>query len=86
MQLFQHAVDLDYILTCASMYWLIGTIGSSIRYYHGEARATKPTASTTAPTGVAISSGSSGSRRSRPDSRSCRWRSRPAPAGRLPHP
>ena len=42
-QLFQHGVDRDYILTSASIYWLTGTIGSSIRYYHAEARATKPT-------------------------------------------
>jgi hypothetical protein len=54
MQLFQHAVDRDYILTCASMYWLTGTIASSMRYYHAEARAPEPTEPTTAPTGVAM--------------------------------
>jgi hypothetical protein len=54
-QLFQHAGDRDYILTCASMYWLTGTIGSSMRYYHAHARAQKPTEPTTAPTGVAMS-------------------------------
>jgi hypothetical protein len=37
------------------MYWLTGTIGSSIRYYHAEAHATdRPTEPTTSPTGVAI--------------------------------
>jgi hypothetical protein len=54
-QLFQHAGDRDYILTCASMYWLTGTIGSSMRYYHAHARAQKPTEPTTAPTGAAMS-------------------------------
>jgi hypothetical protein len=53
-QLFQHFVDRDYILSCASMYWLTGTIGSSMRYYHAQARAQKPTEPTTAPTGVAM--------------------------------
>jgi epoxide hydrolase len=53
-QLFQQAVDRDYIVTSAAIYWLTGTIGSSIRYYHAEARADKPAAPTTTPTGVAI--------------------------------
>ena len=53
-QLFQHAVDRDYIITCAAMYWLTGTVGSSLRYYHAEARAEKPTEPTMTPTGVAI--------------------------------
>ena len=53
-QLFQQAVDRDYILTNAAMYWLTGTVGSSIRYYHAEARAQKPGEPTTTPTGVAI--------------------------------
>jgi pimeloyl-ACP methyl ester carboxylesterase len=53
-QLFQRAVDRDYILTNAAIYWLTGTIGSSMRYYHAEARAQRPTEPTTTPTGVAI--------------------------------
>jgi pimeloyl-ACP methyl ester carboxylesterase len=54
-QLFQRSVDPDYIITCAAIYWLTGTIGSSMRYYHAEARASdKPTEPTTSPTGVAI--------------------------------
>jgi epoxide hydrolase len=53
-QLFQRTVDRDYIITSAATYWLTGTVGSSIRYYHAEARAQKPTEPTTAPTGVAI--------------------------------
>jgi pimeloyl-ACP methyl ester carboxylesterase len=53
-QLFQRVVDRDYIITSAAMYWLTGTVGSSMRYYHAEARAQKPTEPTTAPTGVAI--------------------------------
>jgi epoxide hydrolase len=54
-QLFQRWVDRDYIATCAATYWLTGTIGSSMRYYHAEARATdRPTEPTTSPTGVAI--------------------------------
>ena len=36
-QLFQHWVDRDYILSNAAIYWLTGTIGSSMRYYHAEA-------------------------------------------------
>jgi epoxide hydrolase len=54
-QLFRRWVDPDYIVTCAAIYLLTGTIGSSMRYYHAEARATdKPTEPTTSPTGVAI--------------------------------
>jgi pimeloyl-ACP methyl ester carboxylesterase len=55
-QLFTDAVDEDYILTNASLYWLTGTIGSSLRRYYADAHATEPaqTTPTTTPTGVAI--------------------------------
>jgi epoxide hydrolase len=53
-QLFQRFVDPDYILTNAAVYWLTGTVGSSIRRYYEEARAHAPSEPTTTPTGVAI--------------------------------
>jgi epoxide hydrolase len=54
-QLFQRAVDPDYILVNASAYWLTNTIGSSIRRYYDEAHAEQhPSEPTTTPTGVAI--------------------------------
>ena len=55
-QLFPRSVDRDYILANASLYWLTGTIGSSMRRYYAEAHPTEPppTEPTTAPTGVAI--------------------------------
>jgi epoxide hydrolase len=54
-QLFQQAVDRDYIITNAAAYWLTNTIGSSIRRYYADAHAQDaPTEPTTAPTGVAI--------------------------------
>jgi epoxide hydrolase len=55
-QLFTDEVDRDYILTNASLYWLTGTIGSSMRRYYAEAHPTEPppTEPTTAPTAVAI--------------------------------
>jgi epoxide hydrolase len=54
-QLFQQAVDRDYIITNAAAYWLTNTVGSSIRRYYADARAQDgPTEPTTAPTGVAI--------------------------------
>ena len=54
-QLFQQAVDRDYMVTNAAAYWLTNTIGSSIRRYYADARAQdSPTEPTTAPTGVAI--------------------------------
>jgi epoxide hydrolase len=54
-QLFRDSVDRDYILTNASVYWLTGTIGSSLRRYYAEAHAMeRPAGPTTTPTGVAI--------------------------------
>jgi hypothetical protein len=54
-QLFQQFVDRDYILDNASVYWLTGTIGSSVRRYYEEAHVQHaPTGPTTCPTGVAI--------------------------------
>jgi epoxide hydrolase len=55
-QLFTDEVDRDYILTNASLYWLTGTVGSSIRRYYAEAHPTEPPPAepTTTPTGVAI--------------------------------
>jgi pimeloyl-ACP methyl ester carboxylesterase len=54
-QLFQRAVDPDYILTNAAAYWLTNTIGSSIRRYYADAHAQDaPAGPTTAPTGVAV--------------------------------
>jgi pimeloyl-ACP methyl ester carboxylesterase len=54
-QLFQNTVDRDYIITNAAIYWLTGTIGSSIRRYFEDAHdLDKPTEPTTVPTGVAI--------------------------------
>jgi epoxide hydrolase len=54
-QLFQRAVDPDYILTNAAAYWLTNTIGSSIRRYYADAHVQDaPTGPTTAPTGVAV--------------------------------
>jgi pimeloyl-ACP methyl ester carboxylesterase len=54
-QLFQQFVEPDYIITNAAIYWLTGTIGSSIRRYYEDAH-DQPAAlaPTTAPTGVAI--------------------------------
>jgi epoxide hydrolase len=55
-QLFQQWGDPDYIITNAAIYWLTGTIGSSIRRYYTDAHpATEvPSEPTTTPTGVAI--------------------------------
>jgi epoxide hydrolase len=54
-QLFRESVDRDYIVTNAAVYWLTGTIGSSIRRYYAEAHTTtRPEGPTTTPTGVAI--------------------------------
>jgi hypothetical protein len=54
-QLFQRAVDRDYIVTNAAAYWLTNTIGSSIRRYYADAHAQDaPSGPTTAPTGVAV--------------------------------
>jgi pimeloyl-ACP methyl ester carboxylesterase len=53
-QLFQRAVDRDYIITNAAIYWLTNTVGSSIRRYYEEARSQAPSEPTTTPTGVAI--------------------------------
>jgi epoxide hydrolase len=55
-QLFQRAVDPDYIVTNAAIHWLTGTVGSSIRRYYEDARlgGEAPTEPTTTPTGVAI--------------------------------
>ena len=50
----QHWADRDYLVSNAAIYWLTGTIGSSMRYYHAEARAEPPSEPTTSPTGVAI--------------------------------
>jgi pimeloyl-ACP methyl ester carboxylesterase len=55
-QLYQQWGEPDYIITNAAIYWLTGTIGSSIRRYYADANpATEPpTEPTTTPTGVAI--------------------------------
>jgi pimeloyl-ACP methyl ester carboxylesterase len=55
-QLFTEEVDRDYILTNASLYWLTGTINSSIRRYYADAHPTAPPPAepTTAPTAVAV--------------------------------
>jgi epoxide hydrolase len=55
-QLFQKWGDPDYIITNAAIYWLTGTIGSSIRRYYADAHpvAAAPPEPTTTPTGVAI--------------------------------
>ena len=55
-QLFQQWADRDYIITNAAIYWLTGTIGSSIRRYYADTHsaADSPTEPTTTPTGVAI--------------------------------
>jgi pimeloyl-ACP methyl ester carboxylesterase len=54
-QLYRDWTDPDYVLTNAALYWLTGTIGSSMRYYFEEAHAQdRPTEPTTVPTGVAI--------------------------------
>ena len=55
-QLFQQWADRDYIITNAAIYWLTGTIGSSIRRYYADTHlaADAPAEPTTTPTGVAI--------------------------------
>ena len=55
-QLFQRWGDPDYIITNAAIYWLTGTIGSSIRRYYADAHpaADALTDPTVTPTGVAI--------------------------------
>ena len=53
-QLFRHWAEPDYLISNAAIYWLTGTIGSSMRYYHAGARAEPPSEPTTSPTGVAI--------------------------------
>jgi pimeloyl-ACP methyl ester carboxylesterase len=54
-QLFREWVDRDYLITNAAIYWLTGTVGSSMRYYFEDAHSDdRPSGPTTAPTGVAI--------------------------------
>jgi epoxide hydrolase len=53
-QLFQRAVDREYIITNAAIYWLTNTVGSSIRRYYEDARSQAPSDPTTTPTAVAI--------------------------------
>jgi pimeloyl-ACP methyl ester carboxylesterase len=55
-QLYQQWGEPDYIITNAAIYWLTGTVGSSIRRYYADAHpATEPpTEPTATPTGVAI--------------------------------
>jgi epoxide hydrolase len=54
-QLFANYVDRDYILDNASLYWLTGTIGSSVRRYYEEAHVThEPSGPTKSQIGVAI--------------------------------
>jgi hypothetical protein len=54
-QLFRESVDRDYIITNAALYWLTGTVGSSIRRYWDEAHTLPaPDGPTRTPTGVAI--------------------------------
>lgn len=54
-QLFRESVDADYIITNAALYWLTGTVGSSIRRYWDEAHTLEPAdGPTQTPTGVAI--------------------------------
>jgi pimeloyl-ACP methyl ester carboxylesterase len=53
-QLFGDAVDADYIITNAAIYWLTRTVGSSVRRYYADANSKPATEPTTAPTGVAI--------------------------------
>jgi pimeloyl-ACP methyl ester carboxylesterase len=53
-QLFGRAVDPDYIITNAAIYWLTNTVGSSLRRYYEDARAEAPAEPTSTPTGVAI--------------------------------
>jgi pimeloyl-ACP methyl ester carboxylesterase len=55
-QLYQRWGEPDYIITNAAIYWLTGTIGSSIRRYYADANPTTgpPTEPTATPTGVAI--------------------------------
>jgi pimeloyl-ACP methyl ester carboxylesterase len=54
-QLFRDWTDRDYVVTNAALYWLTGTIGSSMRYYFEEAHVQdRPSGPTTVPTGVAI--------------------------------
>ncbi len=53
-QLFRDTVDRDYILTNAAIYWLTGTVGSSLRFYYENAHAPAPSEPTTVPTGLAM--------------------------------
>jgi pimeloyl-ACP methyl ester carboxylesterase len=54
-QLFRTWTDRDYVITNAAIYWLTGTIGSSIRRYYEDAHdQEQPSGPTTVPTGVAI--------------------------------
>jgi epoxide hydrolase len=55
-QLFQRWGEPDYIITNAAIYWLTGTVGSSIRRYYADAHPAgeAPTEPTATPTGVAI--------------------------------
>jgi pimeloyl-ACP methyl ester carboxylesterase len=54
-QLFRNFVEPEYVVTNAAVYWLTGTIGSSIRRYHADAHARPgPSRPTTVPTGVAV--------------------------------
>jgi pimeloyl-ACP methyl ester carboxylesterase len=54
-QLYRDDVDPDYIITNAAVYWLTGTVGSSVRWHYEEAHAAdKPTEPTTTPTGLSM--------------------------------
>jgi epoxide hydrolase len=55
LQLYRDSVDRDYVLTNAAVYWLTGTIGSSLRFYYENAHAQSgPAEPTTVPMGLAM--------------------------------
>ncbi|MFI6596945.1 epoxide hydrolase family protein [Nonomuraea sp. NPDC050536] len=51
-QLFGEAVSADFALTNVTLYWLTGTGGSAIRFYHEDARAPHPAEPTAFPIAV----------------------------------
>jgi pimeloyl-ACP methyl ester carboxylesterase len=79
------ALDEDFILTNAAIYWLTNTAGSSIRFYYEDAKGEKaPTEPTTVPIGLAGFSGDfSGVRRfaERDHKNLVQWHTYDAPGG-----
>jgi epoxide hydrolase len=57
-QLFPETIDPDFVIANVALYWLTGTAGTSIRFYHEDAHSPeRPDGPTTTPTALAMFAG-----------------------------